>query len=330
MGSSRASTPAGRRRTTRRLAGAPASRRGAAAKHRSKPVPKRAKPKAHKKPPRGRKAPARTKRPASKPRPPRSLRASAPRAIGIAIVLIALLGATYQLWFRNSSFVAVEDVTVAGITGPEQKPVDAALTRAAGEMTTLNVDEDALLAAVARFPTVVGVEADSDFPNGLALTVEERPPVLIAGSGDRTLPVAGDGTVLPGVDVEGEELPAIEVEDLPAQGRLTGDALDLAAVMGAAPKPLRELVEEVSIGGEEGVEITLRGDIPVYFGGSDHAAEKWEAAAAVLADPDIDTLTYLDVRVAERPAVGGAAPAVTESTTETTEPETASTEVPVP
>ncbi len=71
--------------------------------------------------------------------------------------------------------------------------------------------------------------------------------------------------------------------------------------------------------------MTLRGEIPLYFGGSAGAGEKWAAATAVLADPEIDTLTYLDVRVPERPAVGGAAPAVTESTTDTTAPETATT-----
>ena len=35
--------------------------------------------------------------------------------------------------------------------------------------------------------------------------------------------------------------------------------------------------------------------------------EKWAAAAAVLADPKLDSLTSLDVRVPERPAAGGAA-----------------------
>ena len=64
--------------------------------------------------------------------------------------------------------------------------------------------------------------------------------------------------------------------------------------------------------------------MPVYFGGGDDATDKWAATAAVLADPSVDTLTYLDVRVADRPALGGAAPVVTESTTETTAPETGS------
>jgi hypothetical protein len=68
--------------------------------------------------------------------------------------------------------------------------------------------------------------------------------------------------------------------------------------------------------------VTLRGDVPVYFGGGDDATDKWAAAAAVLADPSVDSFTYLDVRVADRPALGGAAPAVTESTTDSTSPET--------
>ena len=55
--------------------------------------------------------------------------------------------------------------------------------------------------------------------------------------------------------------------------------------------------------------MTLRGGIPVRFGSGSEAAEKWAAAAAVLADPKLDALTYVDVRVPERPAAGGAAPA---------------------
>ena len=118
-------------------------------------------------------------------------------------VVAGLLAAGYQLWFRSSSFVAVEQVTVAGMTGPERAAAEAALTKAAKDMTTLDVDVDALRAAVAGLATVVDVEADADFPHGLAITVHERPPVLIAAAGGRALPVAGDGTVLAGVDASG-------------------------------------------------------------------------------------------------------------------------------
>jgi cell division septal protein FtsQ len=74
------------------------------------------------------------------------------------------------------------------------------------------------------------------------------------------------------------------------------------------PEPLRPLIADLRVGGAEGIEVTLEGDIPVYFGTGDRAPEKWSAVAAVLADPKVQTMTYLDVRVPERPAVGGAAP----------------------
>ena len=317
MAKSRATTPAGRRRAARRGATAAGTRtRRQQAGHGSrKAPPKRTKPKARKAPPKPRKPPV--KRSAG------GLRARAPRILVTLLIILGVLAATYQLWFRNSSFVAVEKVTIEGVHGPEQEAVEAALSQAAGDMTTLNVDDEALEAAVAGFPTVVGVDADADFPHDLALLVRERPPVLLATAGGESLPVAGDGTVLPGVDVSDLKIPSIGVDELPAQGRLSGDALQIARVMGPAPKPLLELVEEISVGGEEGVQVTLRGGVPVWFGGSDDAAAKWDATAAILADPQIDTLTYVDVRVAERPSIGGAAPAVTESTTDTTAPEPA-------
>lgn len=231
-----------------------------------------------------------------------------PRSLVVVGLVLALLGGVYQFWFRDSSFVAVEAVAVEGIGGPEREAATQALTEAALEMTTLHVDQAALDAAVATLPTVVGVSAQTDFPHALTLTVQERPPVVLLEGPDGAVPAAGDGTVLAGVATDGLSLPVAEVPDTPAGGKLEGDALEIARVMGAAPGPLRKLVEDVSAGGSEGVTAELRGGIPVYFGGSDKAGVKWAAAAAVLADPKIDALTYLDVRVPERPAVGGAAP----------------------
>ena len=75
-------------------------------------------------------------------------------------------------------------------------------------------------------------------------------------------------------------------------------------MLGAAPAALRPLIEGVAIEGERGVEVTMRGGIPIRFGTAEDAEAKWAAAAAVLADPKTETLTYVDVRVPERPAGG--------------------------
>lgn len=219
-----------------------------------------------------------------------------------------LLAGAYQFWFRNSGVVAVTEVKVEGVAGPQAEQVSAALTDAAKGMTTLNADNDKLGSVGARFATVASVEAQTDFPHGITITVVERPPVLVLRSGDRAVPVAADGTILAGIELDASALPEVKVSELEASGKVTGEALELATVAGAAPEPLRPLITGLSTGGEEGLTVTLESDVPVYFGDSARAEERWAAAAAILADPKIDTLTYVDVRVPERPAIGGAAP----------------------
>jgi cell division protein FtsQ len=230
-----------------------------------------------------------------------------PRGLLVVAALIAVLAAGYMLWLRDLPIFAVKDVTVEGASGPEAAAIAEALDEAAREMTTLHVDEDALRAAAERFPTFVGLRTDASFPTGLRITVKERPPVLLVRGKDGVAPVAGDGTVLAGVKTDAK-LPAISLEErLPAGGdKLRDEGLALALVLGAAPEPLAELVRDVSYGEEYGVEIELKGGIPLRFGGPERAGDKWAAAAAVLAEPEVTSLTYLDLRVPERPAIGGA------------------------
>lgn len=323
MGSARASTTAGRRRTAKRAArgpqgrapGAsatrkPAKRAGAGAK---RPAAKRA---ARPRPAKRTASAARRPRPAPGRRPAggasgrRRLRERllSPAAGVVALALAACLAAGYWLWLRDSPLVAVERVAVTGVEGPGSEAVVAALTEAGRSMTTLNVDEGELEAAVAGLPLVAGLSADADFPHGLTIAVEAREPAILARDpGGRELPVAGDGTVLAGLDLGPAKLPRVAVAKLPRRGTLAGEDLALARVAGAAPEPLRPLIAALEYEGEGGVTATLRGDVPVLFGSADRAAAKWAAAAAILARPRIDTLTYLDVRVPERPAIGGAA-----------------------
>jgi cell division septal protein FtsQ len=95
------------------------------------------------------------------------------------------------------------------------------------------------------------------------------------------------------------------VKTVHSSGRLGGDPLGRALVIGAAPAPLRPLIEGASTDPETGVTVTLKGGFRIEFGSSDSAARKWAAAAAVLADPKLDTLAYVDVSIPARPAVGG-------------------------
>jgi cell division protein FtsQ len=218
------------------------------------------------------------------------------------------LAAGYLYWLRDSSLVAVEHVEVTGVRSDERDRIVAELTRVAERQTTLHVDSAAIEHAASAFPTVESVSVSAHFPHGLKIDVAERPPALLVHAGGDEVPAAGDGTMLTGVAVDDEskkQLPVLSVSHLPSGPTLEGEPLQQALVLGAAPPPLRPLIEEVDYDKDYGVEATLRGGIPIRFGSGSAAAEKWAAAAAVLADPKVDALTYLDVRVPQRPAAGG-------------------------
>ena len=227
--------------------------------------------------------------------------------LAIGAVILLALGAGYWFWLRDSSLVAVDDVDVVGVTVGDRGQIVGALTAAAEEMTTLHVDRDRIEAVAAGFPTIESASVDPNFPHGMRIEIAERLPALLVRAGGDEVPVAGDGTVLGGVSVPDDaDLPVIEADEAPASGRLEGPALQQALVAGATPEPLRPLVERLELSKDYGVEVILRGGIPVRFGTGARASAKWAAASAALADPKLDGLSYLDVRVPERPAAGGA------------------------
>ena len=82
------------------------------------------------------------------PRPsamPRLRRPSLAMVVSLLVAIALLLGG--WVWLRDSSLVAVENVTVRGATGLGAPAVRSSLTGAAQQMTTLNLDRRALNAA---------------------------------------------------------------------------------------------------------------------------------------------------------------------------------------
>lgn len=237
------------------------------------------------------------------------------------MLLVALLAGAlvlaYFAWFRDSSLVEVRDVEVEGVSSADRKQIVAELTDTAKGMTTLHVQADDLQNAVREFPSVASVSADASIPHGLKITVVEHQPKLIASGGDRQVPVAADGSLLPGVKTGDEKLPELRVDELPNAGRLRGNSLSEALAIGAAPAPLRPLIAGASVSEDYGTVVTMRGGIELRFGSRDHRDEKWAAVAAILADEQLTSATYVDVRVPERPAVGGASTASTAATATT-------------
>lgn len=140
-------------------------------------------------------------------------------------------------------------------------------------------------------------------------TVEARvrlpSAVATIGTGSAAIAVGAEGQVLAWLPLaEDAPLPYLPLSTSPQSGRLAGPALQQARVLGAAPAALRPYIER-SYYGESGVDVELRSGIELRFGEASQAALKWKAAAAVLADPSIEALDYVDLHAPRRPAVGG-------------------------
>jgi cell division protein FtsQ len=247
------------------------------------------------------------------PRPSLPRRPPARTVAGCAAVL-ALLGGGW-LWLRDSSVVAVRQVSVSGLTGSDAPRVRAALQDAALDMTTLHVRASQLNTAVEPFPAVEAVEAHADFPHRLRIVVHEHAAVGAIVAGSQRLAVAADGTLLRGTSTNG--LPVIAMPVSPGGDRLNDrGALRAAALLATAPSPLRARIRRVYVG-PRGLTAPLQNGPILYFGGADRLRAKWTAATVVLGDRSSAGATYVDVRLPERPAAGGlesAAPAAADAT----------------
>lgn len=125
------------------------------------------------------------------------------------------------------------------------------------------------------------------------------------GAGSEAVGVSADGVVLDWLTLpEESQLPQLPLSEPPDKERLGGPLLEQALVLGAAPASLRPYVER-SYYGESGVDVELRSGIELRFGDATRAEEKWKAAAAVLANPSITALDYVDLHAPRRPTVGG-------------------------
>jgi cell division protein FtsQ len=222
--------------------------------------------------------------------------------VAVAVLAAATLGGGW-LWLRDAPVVAVNDVWVTGISGPDAPAIRAALTDAAHDMTTLHVRNDALRTAVSPFPIVKDLRVETDFPHGLRIAVIEHDAVAAVDIDGARVPVAADGTLLRGRPA-GARLVTLQIPSANGGGRLTSRRGRAAvAVMGAAPQGLRPYVQGIQFG-PDGMRVTLRNGPLLEFGDGARARAKWIAAARVLGDPRSAGASYLDVRIPERPVAG--------------------------
>jgi cell division septal protein FtsQ len=132
-------------------------------------------------------------------------------------------------------------------------------------------------------------------------------PVLAAtiGEGEEAVGVAANGAVVRWLPPpEDHPLPRLPLGEVPKGGRVRGTALEQVRVLAAVPDRLRPYVAS-SYFGDSGVDVELSSGIELRFGDDTQAERKWHAAAAVLADPSVTVLDYVDLHAPDRPSYDG-------------------------
>lgn len=250
-------------------------------------------------------------------------------ALAFWLCVPLVLGALFLV--RDSGVVAVHDVRIVGLDGYYEKPARRALVAEAQTMSTLNVDETGLRDAIGQFVDVAKVETKTDFPHGLTVIVSVRRAVASARLGGKLVGLTAGGLALESTRSIAQ-LPRIEIEGGFKDDRVLGPVTRRQlAILGGAPDLLLRRVKGIKYGAR-GIVVTLDRGVQLIFGDTSAAAQKWNAAAAVLADPAAQGAKYIDLRIADRPAIGGlgAAPVTIKPVATTTPTQQAETNLQTP
>jgi cell division protein FtsQ len=226
------------------------------------------------------------------------------------LALLPLIGLGGWMLLRASPLFSVEQVTITGLSPNALPAVSDQLIAAARTQSTTDFSVAELRAAVARYTLIDDIQVRTSFPHGVRIEVFERQPIARLDAGGESFPLAADGSVISGLAAAGP-LAVLHSARPPLDGR-TRDSFVLLAlrVLGDAPAPLRRRTAAVTIA-DGALTIYLHRGPRLIFGSYALLHAKWDASAAVLADPSSRGASYIDVQVPSRPAAQVGDPATT-------------------
>ena len=132
------------------------------------------------------------------------------------------------------------------------------------------------------------------------------PPHAVAriGEGSKAVAVDQHGNVAPQLKLPKKPpLPLLPLKAPPKGGAVKGPVLKEVEVLAAAPPALTPYLASTSFDRKAGgVTVETTAGIELRFGDSSQAEKKWKDAAAILADPTITSLDYVDLEAPSRPS----------------------------
>jgi hypothetical protein len=136
-------------------------------------------------------------------------------------------------------------------------------------------------------------------------SAEPMRAVAQIGKGKQVIMVADDGRLMGAASGKSkDQLPVLPLKQRPKGNRVKGHVREEVAILAAAPKAFRPYLAATDYG-KNGVDVETTSGIEIRFGDKRGLEKKWKAAAAVLADPSVTLLNYVDVHAPNRPATGG-------------------------
>jgi cell division protein FtsQ len=217
------------------------------------------------------------------------------------LALLPLIALGGWMLLREAPLFSVDEVTITGLSPNALPEVSDRLLAAARAQTTTDFSVAAVRAAVAPYTLVADLRVQTHFPHGVAIQVLERRPIARLDAAGRWYALTADGTVVSGLSRAGP-LAVLHSHSAPRGGR-TRDAFVLVAlrVLADAPAPLRARAAAVTQA-DGSLTVYLHRGPRLIFGNLSLLHAKWDAAAAVLADPSSRGASYVDVQVPSRPA----------------------------
>ena len=137
-------------------------------------------------------------------------------------------------------------------------------------------------------------------------SAEAQAPRVVAqiGSGKQVILVGSNGHLLGPATGKRANQPVLPLKKRPPGDHVRGRVLEEVRILAATPKALRPYVASTKWG-KTGIDVALTSGIEIRFGDQSEANRKWAAAAAMLADPSVTLLSYVDVHAPTRPSVKG-------------------------
>jgi cell division protein FtsQ len=213
------------------------------------------------------------------------------RWIGVGVGVVALVVAAFAL--TQSPALDVDRVEVRG-TDPAAR---AEVLRASGVAfgsPMVALDAPAVARRLEDVPWVERATVSRAWPGTVRISLVERRPVAVAGTGAAAVQVDRAGrAIAPAGDAE---LPVVAGDPVAIGERLTPTQRWVVANLAAMPGSLRGEIADASAT-PTGIRLTLDDGIEVRWGDSSQPTAKADAVAVLLEQADRPTIAVIDVTV---------------------------------